>query len=114
MKEAEVIHVPALPTVPQFRSWKLTIRDAIAAASGKPDLGFAWIRKTEKATTADDLQDSGTFPSLDAKLAAALSRILTGELARQINVIKEQKASEDLFLKGRQILYMIYQLLIII
>ena len=47
VNEAEVIHIPALPTVPQFRSWKLTIRDAIAAASGKPDLGFAWIRKTE-------------------------------------------------------------------
>ena len=110
VKEAEVVRIPSLPTVPQFRSWKLSVRDEIAGASGKPDAGFAWIMEIEKTKNGiDDLRDSGPFPSLDAKLAASLSKALTGELARQINIVKEQKASEGLFLKGRQILFMVYQ-----
>ena len=102
VKEAEVVRIPSLPTVPQFRSWKLSVRDEIAGASGRPDAGFAWIMEVEKSKNGiDDLHDSGHFPSLDAKLAASLSKALTGELARQINIVKEQKASEGLFLKGR-------------
>ena len=78
VKEAEVVRIPSLPTVPQFRSWKLSVRDEIAGASGKPDAGFAWIMEIEKTKNGiDDLRDSGPFPSLDAKLAASLSKALT-------------------------------------
>ena len=41
VKEAEVVRIPALPTVPQFRAWKLSVCEEIAGASGKPDDGFA-------------------------------------------------------------------------
>ena len=49
--------------------------------------------KVEKpGITIDELGDSEAFPSLDAKLAAALSRTLQGDLAQQVNLLKERHA----------------------
>jgi len=36
-KEADKVNIPPLPKAPQFRSWKLAVRDEIASASGDPD-----------------------------------------------------------------------------
>lgn len=48
--------------------------------------------------------DSGAFPSLDAKLASALSRSSCREkLIRAINSVKEQLALEGKLMRGRQI-----------
>lgn len=55
------------------------------------------------------MQCSGSFPTLDAKLAAALSKVTTDELGRQINFKKEQAALHGNFLKGRQILSLLYE-----
>ena len=109
-KEAESIRLPPLPTVPQFRSWKLALRDEVAGASGQPDLGYRWICEVDQSScTIESLADSGTFPSLDAKLAAALAKITTGELSRQINVHKERFAAKSTFMKVRQVLWEIYR-----
>ena len=93
-----------------FRLWKLSLRDEVASASGIPELGFKWIFAVEKANqTFEKLADSKAFPSLDAKLASALSRITTGELARPVNVQKEKLASKGTPMKGRQALLLLYQ-----
>lgn len=47
-------------------------------------------------------------PTLDPRLAAALRKAMTGELSRQINLRKEQAARKQQYLKGRQILSMLY------
>ena len=78
-KEADSVRVPQLPKAPGFRAWKMALRDEIAGASGSPQEAFAWILKVEKpGITSEELGDSENFPSLDAKLAAALSRIASG------------------------------------
>ena len=83
--------VPPIPNAPGFRAWKLSLRDEISGASGAPDVAFAWVVKVEKqGITMEELGDREAFPSLDAKLAAALSRTLQGDLAQQVNVIKER------------------------
>ena len=71
-----------MPKAPQFRSRKLALRDIVAGASGVPDAAFEWILEIEKkGKTLNDLADSGNFATLDAKLAAALSRTLPGIVA---------------------------------
>ena len=44
------------------------------------------------------------FVHLDAKLASALTNILEGDLARQVEIFKEQDAKEKPYARGRQIL----------
>ncbi len=55
------------------------------------------------------LYESAPFPTLDAKLGASLTKIMTGEFARQIHILMEESASKGKFLKGRQILLLLYQ-----
>ena len=75
-KEAETVQLPALPRAPNFRSWKMAVRSEIAGASGDPHIAFQWILKVEKdGASADDFEDSGGFPSLGAKLAAAITKM---------------------------------------
>ena len=47
-----------------------------------------------------ELQDSETRDTLDAKIAAEFSRILSGELAKEIGVIEEKLTKQDKLLKG--------------
>ena len=49
------------------------------------------------------------FHTLDAKLAASLTKIMTGEFARQVYILMEESGSKGKFLKGRQILLLSYQ-----
>ena len=61
-KEAESIKLSPLPSVPQFRSWKLALRDEVASASGLPELGFRWICEVEQSScTIENLADNGLF-----------------------------------------------------
>ena len=93
-----------------FRTWKLQLRDEVASASGDPDAAFRWLNEVERdSVEIEQYASSGRFPSLDAKLAAALSRILTGDLLHQVNLLKERYAKMGLLLKGRQILWQIYK-----
>ena len=74
MKEAGAIKLPALPSPQQFRSWKVSVRSEVTAASGKGELAFQWVIKAESpSATFASLADSEGYDSLDAKLAAALT-----------------------------------------
>lgn len=77
-------------------------RDGIPSAPGSPDDGFRWVLKVEKKSYED------LFPTLDAKLAVALSKAMTGELGCQINLRKEHAAKKEQYLRGRHILSMLY------
>jgi hypothetical protein len=109
VKEADTVKVPPLPNPQQYRAWRSTVRNAVTAASGRGEEAFKWILQAEKATaTLRSLADSRRFDSLDAKLAAALTEVASGELGRRINLAVELEASKGKMLKGRQILWMVH------
>ena len=87
-KEAEAVKLPSLPTNPQFRAWRLTVRAKVVAASGRGQECFTWMLQVEKTgATQESLSDPGrSFVSLDSKLAAAISEIVSGELGRKITL----------------------------
>ncbi len=81
--------------------------DEVAAASGSPEHGFRWILEVKPEGTLEQYADSGRFPTLDAKLSSALTRIAQGELARKINLKKEEMRGKRMLPKGRQVLHMV-------
>lgn len=99
---ADKISLLPLPTAPQFEAWKLQTLEEIAGATIIPEETFAWLKEAESATCFENLADSGDFTVVDVRLGAAIARILTGELARKINVIKMELAKNKKMLKGRQ------------
>jgi hypothetical protein len=93
-----------LPTPQQYRSWRNNTRSEIAAASNKPEACFRWVLEAEAPTaTYDLLADSGEFGTLDIKLAAALTKVATGEIGRKVTLAVETEAKPGRMLKGRQI-----------
>ena len=44
----------ALPRAPNFRSWRMAVRNEIAGASGDPRNAFHWILKVEKTGVTID------------------------------------------------------------
>ena len=77
-----------------------------------------WIKEVEMVESVDDLKSSrsirGThgpaFEVLDAKIASALNRIIQNTRFKKKVSLEEMKAQkEDLFFRGRQIAYLIYQ-----
>ena len=56
----------------------------------------------------EDFQDSAGFDSLDAKLAAALTSNVGGEVGLRVTMAVEIEARQGRMLKGRQILRLIH------
>jgi hypothetical protein len=110
-KEADSIKIPMLPTAAQFKSWKNAVRSAVSSASRLPAQAFEWIMKVEATdVTYNDLsQCPKTFETLDAKLSAALMLICKGELGRKITLRTEEEAKAMKLIRGRQILWMVYE-----
>ena len=99
-----------LPAPPGFRAWKLALWNEIANVTGDPENGFKWIQEVEKTgMTFETLGHSGMFPTVDAKLAAALSVAVHGEFARQIHILQEKWGNKGMLLKGRQILWHVHR-----
>ena len=105
----DVIHLGAFPTASQWENWKQINEENIASATIKPDEAYLWIRETDDAKGVDDLQNSGPFRVLDARLGTALSKMVTGDFAKQIALKKKQLSKTGLMLKGRQIWYLFGQ-----
>jgi hypothetical protein len=78
----------------------LSVKKEVAKASGIPDKGYQWISKVEDIEDPEDLQVS-EGKLLDAKVAAGLSKILHGDLAKQIQLLEEKAEAEKRLLKGR-------------
>ena len=89
--------VPKFPQPENYRNWRIRVRDAVIAASSKPDLAFQWIEevfRTDQPTEA--LKDSGKFVTLDAKLMSSLTNICEGDFARQLTSLRRSKPSREL------------------
>ena len=76
-----------------------------------------WIKEVEMVDCVDDLTTSQTigghtFPNyemLDAKSASALKKIiLNSDFKKKISQEEQKAQLEDRFLRGRQIVYLIY------
>ena len=110
VKEGDRIQIPRFPKPEQYRTWRIKVRDAVVATSDQPEKAFEWIEATWiPGQTVEVLRDSGMFVHLDAKLASALTNILEGDLARQVDIFKEQEAKEKRYARGRQILLMVHK-----
>ena len=77
-----------------------------------------WIKEVELVDSVDDLKSlcsvkglqMPNFEVLDAKIASALNRIIRNTQFKRKVRLEEQKAqTEDRFLRGRQIAYVIYE-----
>jgi len=96
-KEAEKINLSAWPQPTKYRAWRMMLVEEVVAASTTPDAAFKWIKHTNKeGIIHDDLQKSyvpfsgptNFFGTLDAQLAAALTRVATGDFPRRIQLEK--------------------------
>ncbi len=67
------------------------------------------FKRLKNETTFETLRSSGDFDSLDAKLASALGRIVSGEAGREVTRVTETEAREGRLIKGRQILFLLLQ-----
>ena len=110
VKEAERIIVPSFPLPESYRNWRIKVREAVCAASDRPDDAFTWISRVwEPDVTIEELKDPGTFLTLDAKLLSALTNIIQGDLARQVDTFKEIEAQKRNPVRGRQVLLMVHE-----
>ena len=87
------------------------MRQEVTAASGRGEEAFRWVQEVEsKKSGFDDFAESGAgFDSLDAKLASCLAKLTHGELGRRITLKMETAAKSGQMIRGRQILWMVYQ-----
>ena len=109
-KESDRILVPKFPHPENYRNWRIRVRDAIIAASAKPDLAFQWVEEVFRTDqSVDALKDSGKFVTLDAKLMSSLTNICEGDFARQLDIFKEEQAKSGTPARGRQALIMIHK-----
>ena len=79
-KEAEKITFPKFPLPEQYRNWRILVREAVVAASDKPDMAFEWLSKVW-----DKERDPEGFVTLDAKVLSAITNVLEGDFARQMD-----------------------------
>ena len=109
-KEADTVKIPAFPLPETYRNWKIRVRDAVRAASSKPDKAFDWINEVWKeGQTVEKLKDPKGFVTLDAKVLSALSSIASGEFARKVDTFKEKESLEGRPVRGRQVLLMVHE-----
>ena len=109
-KESDRVIIPKFPQPENYRNWRIRVRDAVIAASSKPDVAFHWIEEVFKTDqTIEALQDSGKFVTLDAKLMSSLTNICDGDFARQLDIFKEAQAKTGTHARGRQALLMIHK-----
>ena len=106
VKEAEKIVFPKFPQPENYRNWRLRAREAVVAASDRPDEAFEWLDEVWKEDTTEEyLRDPKGFTTLDAKILSAITNVLEGDFARQIDTFKEREGHEGRLVRGRQILH---------
>ena len=101
--------LPELPTAPKFKNWRNRVRLNVSQYMPKrADDVMKWILKVERSEYKD-LENSEDFAELDVVLAAAVGKILVGELGRKIHLLIDNFVK--LYEKpprGRQLLWHIY------
>lgn len=107
-KTADKIDIGGWPSIKSFIPWKLAFFKAVAAASVTPDEAFVWICEVMKATSYEELSNSGNFVALDALLSSEWSKIMSGEFKKSVQIIEQRLLKEQKMLKGRQITWLVF------
>ena len=116
--QIEDLHFDKFTTPATFASWKIRFKTEVCTCSQFPTQAMLWIKEVEIVDSVDDLRSSLSvigirmpdFEVLDAKIAAALNRIIHNSHFKRRISLEEQKAQkQDRFLRGRQIAYLIYE-----
>ena len=104
MKEAEKIVFPAFPNPENYRNWRLKAREAVVAASDRTDKAFEWLSAAwKKDQTVELPRDPEGVATLDAKILSAVTKIVSGDFARQVDTFKDREAHHNRLLRGRQV-----------
>ena len=107
-------HFDNFPTPATFACWKIRFKTEVCTCSQFPTDTLLWIKEVEMVESVDDLKSSrsikGTpgpdFELLDARIAAALNKIIQNTRFKKKVSLEDMKAhKEDRFLRGRQIAY---------
>ena len=102
-----------LPLVPDFLGfprWKVTVNCEVSAASGRGSgATFAWLAEVDApGATYEGLAASPkSFESLDCKLATALLKCVSGELAMKVYNAIDRANRHGRMATGRQLLWII-------
>ena len=69
------LHIPDLPDVSNFGNWKIEVREAVAAASGRSDQETVveWLNETETLSFEELAKCPKVFRNLDRKLSIAIT-----------------------------------------
>ena len=111
------LHFDKFPTPATFACWKISFKTEVCTCSQFPTEAMQWIKEVEMVDSVDDLRSSSSFRGismpnfevLDARIAAALNKIIHNSHFKRRISLEEQKAQkQDRFLRGRQIAYLIY------
>ena len=89
VKEAEKIVLPAFRNPETYGNWRLKAGEAVVAASDRTNKAFEWLRAVwNKDKTFELLCDPEGFATLDAKILPAVTNIVSGDFARQVDTFK--------------------------
>ena len=111
------LHFDKFPTPATFACWKIRFKTEVCTCSQFPTEAMQWIKEVELVDSVDELRSSSStrgismpnFEVLDARIASALNKIIHNSHFKRRISLEEQKAQkEDRFLRGRQIVYLIY------
>ena len=108
-------HFDKFSTSATFACWKIRFKTEVCTFSQFPTEALHWIKEVETVDSVDDLMSSSptrgiqlpNFEVLDARIAAALNRIiLISHFKRRISLEEQKAQKQDRFLRGRQIAYL--------
>ena len=115
-KEHSEIKLPQYPTILQLNNWKLRLLERVLEASARTDeyRVTRWLKQTEKpGIKLRQLEDPGkNYRTLDRSLAAAIQKIVSGDLSRRIDLLKNRMLSgrgTRTLMSGRQMLLLMYR-----
>ena len=103
----------AWPTAAAFRQWRQHFRlEVVSCSKVSRRKTIAWLSETErKGVQLSDLAESGKkFSRLDDLIAASLTKLAKGEIAREVSTKAEKLYSTDqTLLTGRQLVFIMAQ-----
>ena len=107
------MRIPNLPSQAELIPFKRAVRSEFVSASRRGEEAFQYIMAVEKAGTKleDFLQVSAPWTSIEAKLAAGVTRSLKSRplVGRKVALRIDEAAREDRMLPGRALLFLVYR-----
>ena len=112
------LHFDQFTTSATFACWKIGFKTEVCTCSQFLTEAMQWIKEVELVDSVDELRSSSSFRGvpmpnfevLDARIASALNKIIHNSHFKRRISLEEQKAQkQDRCLRGRQIVYLIYE-----